>query len=74
MLEQLRGVGHASEDPQPLPPVGRTNVVGTDNRPLDHIPCFGQVTQYAAEVASAVGSKERWDVLGKEVSGSTVTE
>lgn len=60
-------MGH---DEQPLSAVGRSGIGSAQTAPRDSKPQRGQVTDDAAEDTPASGSKQAWDVLNENVSGS----
>jgi hypothetical protein len=59
--------GPRGDDPQPLPPVGSSNVVGSDNRPFRIVPSLAKLSENGAEVFV---SKEAWYVLQQQESWS----
>ena len=61
-----RGVGH---NPEPFPPVRRSNVGRSQHTPFRIVPRFGQVSKYASEVSVRPG-KQPWDVLQQHPSRS----
>jgi hypothetical protein len=57
-------------DEDALSAVGRTDIGSANARPRRVIPERGQVSQDLGKRSSSVDSKETWDVLHEDVSGS----
>ena len=65
-ISLLCGVG---QNPQPFPPVRRSNVVRSQHAPFRIEPARGQVGKDLSEVGAAIPGKETRDVLEKPVAG-----
>lgn len=58
-------LGEGSNDEEALSKVGRSDIGSSKAHPASHVPCFGQVGEDDSE-----GSKEAWDILHDDDSGS----